>query len=37
MHAYALFYLGVAALGVPAIVLCFVLAAAAKRRAAAAP
>jgi PAT family beta-lactamase induction signal transducer AmpG len=37
MHAYALFYLGVAALGVPAIGLCFVLAAAAKRRAAAAP
>jgi PAT family beta-lactamase induction signal transducer AmpG len=33
MHAYALFYLGVAALGVPAIGLCFVLAAAAKRKA----
>ena len=26
MHAYALFYLGVAALGIPAIGLCFVLA-----------
>jgi PAT family beta-lactamase induction signal transducer AmpG len=37
MHAYALFYLGVAALGVPAIGLCFVLAAAAKRKTAAAP
>lgn len=36
MHAYALFYLGVAALGVPAIGLCFVLAAAAKRKAASA-
>lgn len=35
MHAYALFYLGVAALGIPAIGLCFVLAAAARRRAAA--
>jgi PAT family beta-lactamase induction signal transducer AmpG len=35
MHAYALFYLGVAALGVPAIGLCFVLAASAKRKAAA--
>ena len=34
MHAYALFYVGVAALGVPAIGLCFVLAAAAKKRAA---
>ena len=34
MHAYALFYVGVAALGVPAIGLCFVLAEAAKRRAA---
>lgn len=33
MHGYALFYLGVAALGVPAIGLCFVLAAAARRRA----
>ncbi|HUO22936.1 MAG TPA: MFS transporter [Caulobacteraceae bacterium] len=33
MHAYALFYLGVAALGLPAIGLCFVLAHAAKRRA----
>jgi PAT family beta-lactamase induction signal transducer AmpG len=33
MHGYALFYLAVAALGVPAIGLCFVLAAAAKRRA----
>lgn len=32
MHAYALFYLGVAALGLPAIGLCFVLAAAAKRK-----
>jgi PAT family beta-lactamase induction signal transducer AmpG len=36
MHAYALFYLGVAALGVPAVLLCFVLARAAKARAAAA-
>jgi PAT family beta-lactamase induction signal transducer AmpG len=35
MHAYALFYLGVAALGLPAIALCFLLAAAAKRKAAA--
>jgi PAT family beta-lactamase induction signal transducer AmpG len=35
MHAYALFYLGVAALGLPAIALCFVLKAAADRRAAA--
>ena len=35
MHAYALFYVGVAALGVPAIALCFVLASVAKRRAAA--
>ncbi len=34
MHAYALFYVGVAVLGVPAIGLCFVLAEAAKRRAA---
>lgn len=34
MHAYALFYLGVAALGIPAIGLCFLLAAAAKREAA---
>jgi PAT family beta-lactamase induction signal transducer AmpG len=33
MHAYALFYLGVAALGLPAIGLCFMLAHAAKRRA----
>jgi PAT family beta-lactamase induction signal transducer AmpG len=33
MHAYALFYVGVAALGLPAIALCFVLAGAAKRRA----
>lgn len=33
MHAYALFYLGVAALGIPAIGLCFVLAQAAQRRA----
>jgi PAT family beta-lactamase induction signal transducer AmpG len=33
MHAYALFYLGVAALGVPAIGLCFLLAAVAKRKA----
>ena len=32
MHAYALFYVGVAALGVPAIGLCFVLAAAARRK-----
>jgi len=32
MHAYALFYVGVAALGIPAIGLCFVLAEAAKRR-----
>lgn len=37
MHAYALFYLGVAALGIPAIALCFVLAAVAKRRAAVSP
>ena len=35
MHAYALFYLGAAALGIPAIGLCFVLASAAKRKAAA--
>ena len=35
MHAYALFYLGIAVLGVPVIGLCFVLAAAAKRKAAA--
>jgi PAT family beta-lactamase induction signal transducer AmpG len=34
MHAYALFYLGVAALGLPAIGLCFVLKWAADRRAA---
>jgi PAT family beta-lactamase induction signal transducer AmpG len=34
MHAYALFYVGVAGLGIPAIGLCFVLAEAAKRRAA---
>jgi PAT family beta-lactamase induction signal transducer AmpG len=34
MHAYALFYLGVGALGAPAVALCFVLAHAAKRRAA---
>jgi hypothetical protein len=26
MHAYALFYLGAAALGLPAVALCFVLA-----------
>jgi PAT family beta-lactamase induction signal transducer AmpG len=32
MHAYALFFVGVAALGIPAIGLCFVLAEAAKRR-----
>ena len=36
MHAYALFYLGVAALGAPAILLCFVLKRAADRKAAAA-
>jgi len=35
MHAYALFYLGAAALGVPAVLLCFVLARAANRRASA--
>lgn len=35
MHAYALFYLGVAALGIPAIFLCFVLKHVADRRAAA--
>ena len=34
MHAYALFYLGVAALGLPAVALCFVLKRAADRRAA---
>ena len=34
MHAYALFYVGVAALGIPAVALCFVLAGVAKRRAA---
>ena len=32
MHAYALFFCGVAALGLPAVALCFVLAEAAKRR-----
>lgn len=37
MNGYALFYLAVAALGLPAIGLCFVLAAAAKRKAAATP
>jgi PAT family beta-lactamase induction signal transducer AmpG len=35
MHGYALFYLAVSALGIPAIGLCFVLAAAARRRASA--
>jgi PAT family beta-lactamase induction signal transducer AmpG len=35
MHAYALFYLGVAALGIPAIFLCLVLKHAADKRAAA--
>jgi PAT family beta-lactamase induction signal transducer AmpG len=35
MHAYALFYVGVAALGLPSVVLCIVLARAAKARAAA--
>jgi PAT family beta-lactamase induction signal transducer AmpG len=35
MHAYALFYVGIAALGIPAIGLCFVLAAAARRKASA--
>jgi PAT family beta-lactamase induction signal transducer AmpG len=34
MHAYALFYLGVAALGLPAVALCFVLAHVAQTRAA---
>jgi hypothetical protein len=34
MHAYALFYLGVAALGLPAVALCFVQAHVAQTRAA---
>jgi PAT family beta-lactamase induction signal transducer AmpG len=37
MHAYALFYLGAALLGVPAVALCFVLARTAGKRATAAP